>query len=121
MLNLDTHIVLFSLKGDLNKAERDLLESDSWAISAVVIWEIEKLARAGRINLSPSALPFRRFLREVRIVPVTTEIAQASRELDFHSDPVDELISATSVVTGYPLLTRDRRIRASTVVPLAIQ
>ncbi len=119
MLNLDTHIALFSLKGELRLAERDLLESDSWAISAVVIWEVEKLARAGRINLSPSALPFRRFLREVRVLPVTAEVAQATRGLDFHSDPCDELIAATSIVTGYPLVTRDRRIRASRVVPLA--
>lgn len=119
MLNLDTHIVLFSLKGELRQAERELLESDSWAISAVVIWEVEKLARAGRINLSPSAPAFSRFLRDVRIVPVTAEIAQATRGLDFHSDPCDELIAATSIVTGYPLVTRDRRLRASRVVPLA--
>jgi PIN domain nuclease of toxin-antitoxin system len=39
--------------------------------------------------------------------------------LDFQSDPADELIAATSVVHKVPLLTRDRRILSSNVVPFA--
>jgi PIN domain nuclease of toxin-antitoxin system len=39
--------------------------------------------------------------------------------LDFKSDPADELIAATSVVERIPLLTRDKRIRKSKLVPLA--
>jgi hypothetical protein len=34
-------------------------------------------------------------------------------------DTADELIAATSVVHGVPLLTRDRAIRRSKIVPLA--
>ena len=34
-------------------------------------------------------------------------------------DPADELIAATSIVHGVPLLTRDRQIRRSKLVPLA--
>ena len=33
--------------------------------------------------------------------------------------PADELIAATSVVHGVPLVTRDRRLLASRIVPLA--
>jgi PIN domain nuclease of toxin-antitoxin system len=43
---------------------------------------------------------------------------RAIRSLDFDSDPADELIAATSLVHNVPLLTRDRRLRRSKVVPL---
>jgi PIN domain nuclease of toxin-antitoxin system len=47
------------------------------------------------------------------------EIARVSAQLDFRSDPADELIAATSVVAGIPLLTRDHKILSSRLVPLA--
>jgi PIN domain nuclease of toxin-antitoxin system len=52
---------------------------------------------------------------------IDAEIATASTHLDFRSDPADELIAATSFVRGVPLVTRDAKIRASTIVPLAIR
>jgi predicted nucleic acid-binding protein len=39
--------------------------------------------------------------------------------LDFRGDPADELIAATSVIHRAPLLTRDRIIRRSKIVPFA--
>ncbi len=39
--------------------------------------------------------------------------------LDFKSDPADELIAATSIVRSVPLVTRDKRMRRSRIVPLA--
>lgn len=41
MLNLDTHILIFALNGELRPAEQDLLASD--AISSIVLWELAKL------------------------------------------------------------------------------
>ena len=46
-------------------------------------------------------------------------VVRASTGLDFQSDPADEIIAATTVVHNVPLLTRDRFIRSSRVVPLA--
>ncbi|MHB8421047.1 MAG: hypothetical protein ACYDCL_23495, partial [Myxococcales bacterium] len=46
-------------------------------------------------------------------------VARASTELDFRSDPADELIAATSIVHRVPLVTRDRRIRRSRKVRFA--
>lgn len=40
-------------------------------------------------------------------------------DLDFDSNPADELIAATSVVHNVPLMTRDRKLKRSKVVPLA--
>ena len=53
------------------------------------------------------------------IDPAGTTITNWGTGLDFDGDPADELIAATSVVHGVPLLTRDRKIRTSKLVPLA--
>ena len=53
--------------------------------------------------------------------PITRDIAIALKRLDFRSDPADEIIAATSIVHGIPLLTRDARILGSKIVPLAIR
>ena len=51
MLNLDTHVLLHALTGDLTRRESALLAHDTWSISAIVLWEIAKLARLGRIAI----------------------------------------------------------------------
>jgi len=43
----------------------------------------------------------------------------AACRLDFRGDPADETIAATSLVHNVPLVTRDRVILSSKVVPLA--
>lgn len=48
-------------------------------------------------------------------------IARASTDLDFRGDPADELIAATSIVLGVPLVIRDGQIRTSRRVPLALR
>ncbi len=51
MLNLDTHIPIQALDGGLTAHERRLLQRDpDWRISAIVLWEIEKLFELGRIR-----------------------------------------------------------------------
>lgn len=60
---------------------------------------------------------FREFLRNCTIFPITVDIAQKSTSLDFKSDPADEIIAATSIVEEVPLVTRDRRILKSKLVP----
>ena len=60
-----------------------------------------------------------RALNRVHVWPIDLAVARASTRLDFESDPTDEIIAATSVVHNVPLLTRDRIIRGSKVVPLA--
>jgi PIN domain nuclease of toxin-antitoxin system len=119
MLNLDTHMLLHAVTGDLRSAERKLLTSRRWSISAIVLWEIAKLAQLGRIEVDLDDPEVVRALRAVHVWPITTEIARTSTRLDFSSDAADELIAATSVVHNVPLLTRDPKLRASRVVPLA--
>jgi len=117
MLNLDTHILIHALRGELRPRERELLATDSWSIAAIVLWELAKLAQIGRITIDLDDSGVRAALSTVHVWPLDLEIARASTRLDFSGDPADELIAATSVVHRIPLLTRDRRIRRSKVVP----
>jgi PIN domain nuclease of toxin-antitoxin system len=119
MLNLDTHILLFALDGSLTPAERSLLASNPWGISAIVLWEVAKLAQLGRIAIDLESAEFSRIFASVHVWPLDLAVCRQSTELDFLSDPADELIAATSIVHRVPLVTRDRRIRRSKLVSLA--
>lgn len=121
MLNLDTHIFLHALTADLTAAEDRLLRSGRWSISAIVLWEIAKLSQLGRIEVDLDDPIVARTLTAVHIWPITVEIAKASTRLDVRSDPADELIAATSLVHHVPLLTRDRALRRSRTIPLALK
>jgi PIN domain nuclease of toxin-antitoxin system len=119
MLNLDTHILVAALDGDLTARERVMVLNESLAVSDIVLWELSKLIQLGRLELDMDSVAFRRSLRHLTIMPITVQIARKSTELDFTSDPADELIAATSIVERIPLLTRDRKILKSRMVPFA--
>lgn len=119
MLNLDTHILIYAFSGELTSREEKLLSSQRWGIAAIVLWEIAKLARLGRIDLDMDLEDFRRFMAPIEVWPLTYDVCSRIAKLDFKSDPADELICATSIVHGVALLTRDSKIRKSAVVPLA--
>lgn len=117
MLNLDTHILLYLLHGRLDAQERRLLATDlDWGISAIVLWEIEKLHQKKRIRHGLDYGPLTAALRNLHIWPITPEVCLNLRNLDFVSDPADELIAATSLTHAVPLVTRDARIRLSKAV-----
>ena len=119
MLNLDTHILLRALSGRLRKEERALLEVNDWGISGIVLWEIAKLVQLRRVEMDLDDADVRHAIGAVHVWPIDFEIARVSTRLDFKGDPADELIAATSVVHGAPLITRDRVIRRSKLVPIA--
>src|ERR1035438_465041 len=79
-VNLNTHILIYAFSGDLPSSQQ-------WSISAIVLWELAKLAR------------MRKWTSEA--IPPTNSIC------------------ATSMVHEAAPLTRDQRLRKSSVVPLA--
>lgn len=119
MLNLDTHILLHALTGSLTPRERTVLTRESWSISAIVLWEVAKLAQRKRITVDFDSAEWTQVIARVYIWPLDLAVARAIAKLDFESDPSDEIIAATSLVHRIPLVTRDRRIRRSQLVPLA--
>jgi PIN domain nuclease of toxin-antitoxin system len=119
MVNIDTHILVFALTGDVTERERRVLAANTWSISAIVLWELSKLAQKGRIDIDLDDAEITRLLSNIHVWPIDLRVSIQSTRLDFQSDPADELIAATSVVHRIPLLTRDRRIRASRLIKFA--
>jgi PIN domain nuclease of toxin-antitoxin system len=119
MLNVDTHVLLYAVTGALKPRETRLLRSAPWSISAIVLWEIAKLAELGRIAVDLDDPDVVRVLARLHVWPLTREIARTSTRLDIRGDPADELIAATSVVHKVPLVTRARALLRSKIVPLA--
>lgn len=119
MLNLDTHIVIHALQGSLTAKEHKLLSADTWSISGIVPWEISKLVQLGRVEMDLTDPDVVRALSKIHTWPLTLEICLGIPDLDFSSDPADEIIASTSIVHRVPLVTRDGKIRKSKIVPLA--
>ncbi len=119
MLNLDTHILVHALFGEPTRREHDLLTAHRWGISTIVLWELAKLVQLGRLELNLEDPEVRRAIQRLHTWPITLSVCGAIEQLDFVSDPADEIIASTSLVHGAPLLTRDRKILGSGVVPLA--
>lgn len=119
MLNLDTHVLIHALSGDLRPREKDLLARNEWSISAIVLWELAKLVQLHRISMDLNDREVVRTLSGIHLWPIDLRISLTSTQLDFSGDPADELIAATSIVHQVPLLTRDRVTLRSEIVPFA--
>lgn len=119
MVNLDTHILVFALTGELTAKEKRVLAGSPWGISAIVLWELAKLAQIGRIEVDLNDGEVTRILSSLNVWPIDLAVSLQSTRMDFKGDPADELIAATSVVHRVPLVTRDKTIRGSRLVPLA--
>jgi PIN domain nuclease of toxin-antitoxin system len=119
MLNLDTHVLIHAMTGEITPREGRILRASRWGISAIVLWELAKLSELGRIEIDLDDHELDRFLANVHVWPLTLEVVRALPRLDFRSDPANEIIAATSLVHRVPLVTRDRRLLKSKVVPLA--
>ncbi len=119
MLNLDTHVLIHAMTGEVTVREGRILRTARWGISAIVLWELAKLSQLGHIELDLDDPELDRFLASVHVWPLTLAVVRALRRLDFRSDPADEIIAATSLAHQVPLLTRDRKLLRSKIVPLA--
>jgi len=119
VLNLDTHILIGALRGELNRNELQVLAGQRWSVSAIVLWELAKLGQLGRVKVDLHDREVVRTLSRIHTWPIDMAVARTSTQLDFRADPADEIIAATSVVHGVPLVTRDAVIRGSALVPLA--
>lgn len=109
MLHLDAHFLIKALEGILAQKERTLLET-----------EPERESPVSYCGRSKGLLSWADCTTAWIILgwPISREVCLGLRRLDFQSDPADQIIAATSLETGVPLITRDTRIRSSRIVPL---
>ncbi|UQA57834.1 type II toxin-antitoxin system VapC family toxin [Polyangium aurulentum] len=129
MIVLDTHVWVWWVQGDgrLGTSWAELIregEGRGLGVSAISCWEVAKLVERGRLTLPcdidawlTAALGY----PGVQLVPLSPQIAVESTRLpgEFHQDPADQIIVATSRILGCSLLTADAKIRAYPHVMLA--
>lgn len=120
MILLDTHIWIWWVHGEefITKAQLEIIksnESNIIGISAISCWEVAKLVELKRLELPCSISKwFDQAINYpgVQIIGLSPEIAIESTNLpgEFHKDPADQIIVASSRVYDCPLVTSDKRI-----------
>lgn len=125
---LDTHILIWWLEDGsrLGKEQADVLRAArsgrSLLLSDISLWEVATLANLGRLQLS---MPLREWLERATAAPliecrrISPAVAAqvASLPDHFHRDPADRIIVSTAILENATLLTADRRIIDSGLVP----
>lgn len=118
MIILDTHAWIWWTTDSSNlseKASKAIKNASSIGIPAICCWEIAMLAAKKRIGLSMDVqvwIDLALQKNRVQIVPLSPEIAVLSSRLpgEFHGDPADRLIVATSLALKAPLVSKDCKI-----------
>ena len=118
---IDTHIFLWLMEGskDLHSSEIKLINkvinNGQILVSAISFWEIAMLQKLKKISLS---IPIKDWISKsvsqtgIKISEIDIAILIESVHLpgNFHKDPADRIIVATSRTKKVPLLTHDGRI-----------
>lgn len=124
MIVVDTHAWLWwvSEPGRLGKGARRSLEAAKRiGVPAICCLEVATLVNRGRITLDRPALEWMRDAlgsRGVDLLPLTPAVAVKAADLpaNFPGDPADRIITATAILESAVLVTKDDRIRESTLV-----
>ena len=116
-LLLDSHVVhWWSAEPERISAAAGaaIAEAQELAVADISWFELAWLAKYERILVTiPIDAWLRQLHAEVRTIPVTPAIAHAAVSLpaSFPGDPADRLIYATAIEQGWPLVTKDQRLR----------
>lgn len=127
MIVLDTHVWIWWVNGhvQLSSAANQVIEqavlNRAIYISSISAWEVALLVKRGRLKLTTGVtdwiakserLPF------VTFCPVDNRIATRSVVLpdEIQPDPADRIIIATALILGFPLVTKDERIRETNLL-----
>jgi PIN domain nuclease of toxin-antitoxin system len=119
MIILDTHAWLWWTNESTklsSRAEEAIQEATLIGIPAICCWEVAMLVNKSRIRLSMGVeVWFELALKRpnVKLMPLTPSIAALSTQLpeDFHGDPADRLIVATSLIHRASLVSKDQKIQ----------
>jgi PIN domain nuclease of toxin-antitoxin system len=127
LILLDTHVVLWltsdpaKLSGKAKAAiEVSRRNGDGMAVCDITLLELTTLASKGRILLG---LSLESVLQEIEarfvVFPITGRACARAMSFPtaYPKDPADRIIGATALVEGFPLITADREIRRSKLVP----
>ena len=125
---LDTHILIYWLGTDLRLSveQKRVLDQASpenplW-VSDITLWEIATLYNLKRLSFH---LPLRDWLEAATAPPLVQRVgispaiaaAVAALPSSFHRDPADRIIVASAQLLGATVLTHDKQIIQSALVP----
>jgi PIN domain nuclease of toxin-antitoxin system len=118
MILLDTHILVWWLDqhSKLSTAQLSAIQNtNTIAVSAISLWQIAKLVEHNRLAFNRLVLDWINDALthpKIQLIPLTPEIIVLSTQLPggFHKDPADQLLVATAIHLGIPLLTKDTKI-----------
>ncbi len=118
MIVLDTHAWIWWVARDkqLSRRARAQIErAKRVLVPTVCLREVALLVAHGRLRFSRGVeewLDAASTLPQLELAPMTSRIAVESANLgaSFHRDPADQIIVATAITYGVPLVTRDERI-----------
>lgn len=127
MILLDTQVLVWlviepeRLSRAASSAVRRARVSDGIAISAITLWELAMLFARNRIETYGTIETSVATIVEsasVAIKPLTIAIAAMASQFpqEFPRDPADRIVAATARVEGLTLITRDERIRESSLL-----
>ena len=127
MILLDTHIAIWlaAEPNRLSKRAKDAIRAahiqGGLAIAAVTLFELAWLAENGRVETTLSVESFVRLCAsKMTVLPITPEIAARAVSFPdpYPKDPQDRLIGATALVEGIQLITHDKQIEKSGMIPV---
>ena len=127
MILLDTHAWLWlcleprRLSAAAAAAIRRAMSGGGLAVASITLWEVAMMIARGRVlpQGTPEAWLGALIDRSgVTVKEITPAVAALATQLpdDFPGDPADRLIAATARADGIGLVTRDTRIRESSMV-----
>jgi PIN domain nuclease of toxin-antitoxin system len=121
---LDTHAALWLLEGNTKLGRRAIeaiksSEPGEVAICDLTLLEIAMLAKKKSISLQPGTEDvLDRIAAAFVVISICPRIANDAVSVALpHRDPFDRVITATAKVHDLTLITKDRRIVRSRVVP----
>jgi PIN domain nuclease of toxin-antitoxin system len=127
MILLDTHVVIW-LAFEPDKLSKRAMEAirtarleGGLAISGITLLELAWLAEKGRLETTLSVESFVRLCAsKTTVLPITPEIAARAVSFpeSYPKDPQDRLIGATALVEGIQLVTHDKKIKKSGMIPV---
>lgn len=122
MIVLDTHVWVWwvSESTPLSLQAREVIEEGmarrALYLSSISAWEVAFLVARGRLALTMEAEDWVarcEALTFVHFVPVDNRVALRANTLPepLHKDPADRMIIATALSLGFPVVTRDEKLR----------
>lgn len=127
MILLDTHVVIWLAfqPGKLSKRAKEVIRAarlqGELAIAGITLLELAWLAEKRRVETTLSVESFvRQCASKMTVLPITPEIAARAVSFpeSYPKDPQDRLIGATALVEGIQLVSHDRLIKKSGIVPV---